>query len=205
MPDILISRFGVGARLFAVLRVTLLGFLFGSSLGANPTVAADTPGCDVGIACRPAGLIRMDTREGPVELGWMGGPYVDEQGSLSVLVGETLSIQLDNVGGILVPRVVDDADADPETTIAISFKQGQIPGRRLDMLMVIDNPFDELLVYKAGMVSPGNFEEVHKTSTCPVGPHISTSEHWQDPILELLLFDFRLEPMPEGEFTLVCE
>lgn len=87
-------------------------------------------------------------------------------------------------------KVVKD-NLKPDTTITLEFQQkkdGKIHER---MSLNVKNPFDKQLNYNAVMNILG-YEEWLETSIIPVFPNISGYEMWNDIIVSLVLYDWKL-------------
>jgi hypothetical protein len=58
--------------------------------------------------------------------------------------------------------------------------------------LIINNPFNDTLIYKAKLYLPAaNYYA--ETSVWPVKPNIPEIEHWKYPIEQILLYDFKLK------------
>jgi len=147
------------------------------------------------VRCRPNTPVRLVVPGGEVVEGlMMMSPYVIDD-VVSVVPGETLYIEGDVegdrfVGLRIVPRV-----ADPARTVIVRFDQRPGgPGHM--MLLTIEQETGRILRYKAG-ISPLGAEDVYATSTCPVRSGIAVFEMWPDPLVHLLLAEFRF--LDEGD------
>ncbi|MBW2276853.1 MAG: hypothetical protein JRF63_05130 [Deltaproteobacteria bacterium] len=141
------------------------------------------------VRCRPNTPVRLAAPSGEVVEGMMMmSPYVIDD-VVSVVPGETLYIEGEVEGDKLVrlrivPRVVEQA-----RTVTVRFDQRPGgPGHM--MLLTIKQETGRVMRYKAG-ISPLGSEDVYATSTCPVQTGIPVMEMWPEPIVHLLLAEFR--------------
>jgi hypothetical protein len=80
----------------------------------------------------------------------------------------------------------------PPGQVAVRFMA--IAGRHA--LLVVENGYDQALVYRARMSRNG---QTRSTDVCVVPPRLGSYEHWPHPIERLTLSDFRLVPWREGQ------
>lgn len=105
---------------------------------------------------------------------------------LSIKPGETFVVHFEPKGDRLTnPKKVDKPPKEPTTpTFAFSKAKGQL-------MLMTRNPYSKNLKFRALMRVKGSDDFV-ETSIFPVIHGLSGLELWQDPIEELILFDFRL-------------
>jgi hypothetical protein len=99
-----------------------------------------------------------------------------------VLAGQTVLIEADVVDGKLVNLVAVDHMTNPAKTISARFEQ--IDGK--GMMLTTNNPFRQWLKFSMSIM-PLDRAELLKTSSCPIGPGISTFEMWPAPIFQVIL------------------
>ncbi len=109
---------------------------------------------------------------------------------VTLFAGETVrllaTIEGDHITNLAPASPSDDASH----TIELSLKQTP---DKVDMMLVIKNPFDRMIKYSAGMqVPPGS--DVIKTSVCTVMAGKEGIETWPHPVFQLILSDFELIP-----------
>ena len=105
---------------------------------------------------------------------------------LSIKLDQKLDVQFSRKGeAISGPKVVDKPQAGVPT-VHIEFKK-QDEG----LMLATQNPFPKSLAFRALMRYKGRTSYV-ETSIVPVGAGLFGIELWQDPIEELVLFDFKL-------------
>ena len=145
---------------------------------AAPAVAAG-PDC-AALTCRPNGQ-----------------PYVNADGSVIVLPGESFAVVFDLKNGqISNPRYAKTAP-DGATAVSISF---QGPDPNYGMMLTVQNPFALPLRYE-GFMDFGD-GDLQATTICTIFPKIAGIESWGDPIKRLVLKDFRVLAANAG---MTCE
>jgi len=95
----------------------------------------------------------------------------------------------------VIPRkgAVDIA-AVPANRLRVTFRQ-EAEGE--EMLLVIQNGFDDPVLYNAGMLVPSQGQPTWvETSVCTIMPNLMAFEHWPHPMLALSLGDFHIEKSP---------
>ncbi len=151
------------------------------------------------VTCRPATKVRLTLQDGQIsEVVVNSKPYVID-GVVSILAGETIYVEAVPHGSTLAGLRFVLAIANPERTLTFQFEQSLGIG----MVLTVTNPFSEPLKYSAGLHRPG-YDEFHRTSICPVMPGTKTWEHWQEPLVQLVLFDFRFVDANDQE-AMVCD
>ena len=182
-------------RLFRILLPSLL------LLSANVAIAADAPSMDdlcqtVLKGCRRNMTVQFRQADGSEYRKFFDVMYppVQNRTLVTVFVGETLRLKA-TVSDDRISELALAADTDSASSvIEISLKQ--MPDKP-DMMLVIRNPFDRLLKYKAAMqVPPAN--DPMATSTCPVLPGKLGIETWPHPVFQVLLSDFHFLPSLES-------
>lgn len=171
-------------------------------LTAPQPVAADQPApaevC-AEVECRPATTVILALGTGEmVRFHVSTRPYVID-GVVSVIAGETIYVEAVPHGSTLAELRFVPAIANPDRTVTLKFEQSLGIG----MVLTVTNPFSEPLKYSAGIHRPG-YDEFHRTSICPVMPGVRTWEHWPEPLVQLLLFDFRFIDANDQE-AMVCD
>lgn len=87
-----------------------------------------------------------------------------------------------------------DIVAVPANRLRVTFRQ-EAEGE--EMLLVIQNGFDDPVLYNAGMlVSDQGQQTWTATSVCTIVEKLMAFEHWPHPILALSLGDFHIEKTP---------
>lgn len=142
------------------------------------------------VACRPSTQVRLVIPGGEVVDGTvMMSPYVVDD-VLSVVPGETLYVEGDVEADRLVRLRVVPAIAAPERTVTVRFSQ-EPGGPGHMMLLTVKQETGRIMRYRAGIAILGT-EDVYDTSTCPVHSGVPVMEMWPDPIVHVLLGEFRL-------------
>ena len=179
-----------------------VSFLVGASSFAQPA----TDGICAEVACRPEQTVTLDVdAEHYIELPVGGTPYAYER-FISLFPGDEFSVRARIVDGEIQSLSFQTDGSVADNSIGVSFSQGKEIGDGLGMLLIVTNPFDRYLRY-AAYIQTLDGEEYGYTSSCPVGPGISTVEQWPYPIIHLVMADVRLLPAPEDgdDGTIVCE
>jgi len=187
--------------------VPTLGYSLALILCAiSPSVLAQEPSLDAICAltyCRPAKTITVNIDPDSFKEIETGGTPIAYGTDINVYSGESVHVEAMMMDGeIKSLQLVDDV-ANPEITISIRF--GPMEDGNFDSMLVIENPFDELLRYEAYISVPNQSDFVY-TSSCPVGPKTSTYEHWPYAVFHLVMTNVRLLPVPTGdEYEITCE
>ena len=105
---------------------------------------------------------------------------------VTIAVGKKLFVQFERKGEVLTrPKVVEAASKEPPTVSFNFIKQGDM------LILATENPFSKDFKFRALMRVEGR-KALAETSIVPVKPKLVNFELWQDPIEELILFDFKL-------------
>ena len=162
--------------------------LFVSVIVPSP-VTANHPSLEeacADMACRPAADVRIKTDYGEyIAVPVASRPYVFH-GLVSIIPGETIYIEAVPQGGILTDLRYVPAVDNPDRTMTLKLEQVA----ELGMVLTVSNPFSKPLKYRAGIHRLG-YEEFHTTSICPVPRGLKSYEHWPEPLIHILLVDFR--------------
>ena len=151
------------------------------------------------VTCRPATKVRLTLQDGQIsEVVVKSKPYVID-GVVSILSGETIYFEAVPHGSTLAGLRFVSAVAIPERTLTFKFEQSLGIG----LVLTVTNPFSEPFKYSAGIHRPG-YEEFHRTSIRPVMRGARSWEHWPEPLVQLVLFDFRLVDANDQE-AMVCD
>ena len=125
-------------------------------------------------------------------------PPVQNKTLVTIFPGETLhlaaTVDGDRISELVPVSVVVDASRTIELTLT------QMPDKP-DMLLMVTNPFDRLLKYRAAIQIPPQSDLI-KTSSCPVLGGKKGIEMWPHPIFQALLSDFQFLPATD---QMVCE
>lgn len=118
--------------------------------------------------------------------------YVINDSIIQIFPGEKLFIEVAEVNGKLSNfRVVNQIN-DKDKTIVVDFQQVTKGKVHEQMILIIDNPFDKQIYYKAKMNLMKNNRWVN-TSVYPVMPRLKSIEMWPDFITSLALVGFELK------------
>lgn len=111
----------------------------------------------------------------------------DLKGKISLHVGTKGTIQFKQQGDVLAePMLVSDPDGNlPGVGVACQMEPKLF-------LLILRNRLSKALRYRAVVRLKGRSEFVETSLIVPVMTGLSSYESWQDPIEELVLFDFQL-------------
>jgi hypothetical protein len=88
----------------------------------------------------------------------------------------------------------EEIRAIPDDVVRITFVQ--LPGEGQDMLLLLENGYDEAMAYQAVITQR---ERSVRTDVCTVIPHRRGVEHWPNRIDRIDLAQVRLTPWREGD------
>lgn len=126
---------------------------------------------------------------------------VIQGGYVFIFPGQTLYIEADaGTAGLTNLRLVPEV-THPEKTLTLVFQQMSDKSRA--MTFSIQNPFDRILKYRAGIMPLEGNAQVYQTSTCPVIPKGGGFETWPQPLFQLVLGEFRFLA-PDAKDAGVC-
>lgn len=181
----------------------LLLFLFAAGCaepvtdtGAPEPTPFDREKTCAALACRPDGKIRLKDENGSeLELPVLKTPYV-HNGVVSIVSGESYFV----TGRIEAGRLVDlrYSESEPKAENALSFEFEQTNN---GMTLIVRSSFPETVKYRAGIQLIGR-TEIYDTSTCPILPAATGYELWPQPIVLIMLADFRILPPGSPQ---ICE
>ena len=105
---------------------------------------------------------------------------------VSITLGKKLEIQFEQSGDALThPKIVEEA-SDKTPTVSIEFlKQGD------NLILATKNPYPKNMKFRAAMRLKGR-TDFRETTIVPVVAKLFSFEAWQDPIEELVLFEYKL-------------
>jgi hypothetical protein len=105
---------------------------------------------------------------------------------VKIKVGEKLIVRFERKGDELTdPKAVKQATADPPTPVFDFNKLDE------SLALTTKNPFSKDLKFRA-LARFKDRKDYFETSIVPVKSGLFSAELWQDPIEELVLFDFKL-------------
>jgi hypothetical protein len=121
-------------------------------------------------------------------------PYVIE-GGVNLFKGDRFGVTL-NVENAAVRAVAYQANIEA-ADITFDFNQRAERGGKAMMVLTIRNRTNHTILIDALMTVPGQ-QNAHATNLLPVGAGLTNYESWPHPIVQLLLFDFRLGEAPNN-------
>lgn len=151
--------------------------------------------------CYPAGPIRVIMDDGTTsefhsEYNW---PIVHE-GFVAIYPGVTLFLAGEIVDGKLADLRVVDEPATPVNVIKLRMHQED---GKPDTYLTVSNFFPQFIKYRAGMMLPTG-DDIRATSSCAVlNNGRSSYEHWPHAIFQLVLTDFHVVDVTDGQ--IVCD
>jgi hypothetical protein len=111
----------------------------------------------------------------------------DLKDTVSLKVGSKGVIQFKQQGdAITEPKLVQNADP-KEPGVTVEFKKNEN-----QLMLALQNQLPKALRYRAAIRLKGRREFVETSLIVPVMAGLYSFESWQDPIEELVLFDFKL-------------
>ena len=152
------------------------------------------------IRCYPPGTIKVIMGDGTTsefhsDYSW---PIVHD-GFVAIYPGVTIFLAGEIVDGKIVNLRVVDEPATPVNVIKLRMHQEDgKPGTYL----TVTNYFPQFIKYRAGMMLPTG-DDIRATSSCAVMNNGRSSyEHWPHPIFQLILTDFHVADVTDGQ--IVC-
>ena len=105
---------------------------------------------------------------------------------VTINVGKKLYVRFEQKGDMLSnPKVVEKADPKTPTLTLDFLKQGDM------LILATKNPFPKNLKFRALTRLKGR-KDSFETSIVPVVANLASFELWQEPIEELVLYEFQL-------------
>jgi hypothetical protein len=157
------------------------------------------PTHDTGTAkdAMPANLDRVARRTADEPIPECEGGHESAlvDGAATIKPGETICLQLEARGNIVVPTSVITAYS-PENTLVLRLWQ-----ENGETFLSLRNPLGGFLRYEASMLLPGQ-SQYQYTSSCPVLSHRLGIEQWPQVVDAIMLKNFKA--LPESE-TMNCQ
>ncbi len=155
--------------------------------------------------CRPDAVltIALDA-DSYVEID-IGGRPIAYGLDINLYLGEEVYIEATLNDGVIDSLEFVETNQNPDRTISVRF--ARMGDDRYDSMLVVENPFDQMLRYRAFIATPDKPEFAY-TSSCPVMPGVSAYEHWPYAIFHIVMAEVHLRPAPESngeEIELTCE
>lgn len=169
--------------------------LLGAPLCVHAQDGADvdpqTDPCAEASACRVVAPLRVESPDGEVTTVDMGMtlPWVT-QGNVLLAPGDAVLVALDEVDGVLIPRLLTTGEA----ALAGELAPGQVRFdfsaiERGNVTLTVSSAFAEPIEYAALKVSLA--DGPNRTSVCTLMPGLMMIEQWPEPIYQLALWGFR--------------
>lgn len=118
--------------------------------------------------------------------------YFVKDNVLQIYPGESLFIEAELNDNIIASMKVVKKNINPSKTIVVNFAQNVSDRENKGMMLQVSNPFNSNLNYDAMMYIVGKNRWI-KTSIIPIKPKLKNFEMWNDPIITLVLNNWRLE------------
>lgn len=146
--------------------------------------------------------VNLTMRDGSVYKRTFDPPIpIIQRGVVTVFAGQTVNVEaVANKNGKLVKLHLVSEVTHPQHTMTFKLSQTSSGGGP-SMMLIVHNPFDRLLEYKAD-IQPLADRNFHHTSICPVYSGIDGIVYWPDPIFQVRLSGFRLA---SGKTGVVCK
>jgi hypothetical protein len=129
--------------------------------------------------------------ERAIEYQVPASPYVVAPGAVQLYPGEELLLECTLESKSIVGFEVVDVPRHPKRTLIVYFKQVKKNDGQLVMILYVENPFEENLGFDmiAFPLSKGGWVE---QEAWPIEAGGAGSELWDEPVLTLTLYNFRL-------------
>ena len=161
------------------------------AVNAQDDAAPLSESCSDSSACRVVPTLRVEKPDGEVSMVDMGMtlPWVTE-GNVLLVPGDAVLIELVELDGVLIPRLVDVGEA----VVDAEPGKGQIlfvfsSIERGVVMLTVSSAFAEPVEYAAMKVSLA--DGPNRTSVCTLAPGVPVIEQWSEPIYQLALWGFR--------------
>ena len=118
-------------------------------------------------------------------------PYFVKDDILQIYSGEKIFVEVEIKKKKILSMKVVDKNLNKDKTLIIELSQETKDNKHELMMLIITNPFKYNLEYKAGMFVVGGKNWVN-TSVIPVRAKLKAFETWRDPIITLVLNDWKL-------------
>ena len=119
----------------------------------------------------------------------VGGIPVAFERDVNLFPGEAVELTVTIENGEIKSLNYDPDSFDSRKVISVRFSQND--EEPYGMMLVVKNPFERYLRYEAFLAVP-NRDGFAYTSSCPVGPGMSTFESWPHPISHIVLTNIHL-------------
>jgi hypothetical protein len=114
-------------------------------------------------------------------------------GNVHIYAGQTIYVEADMSKGKLTGLRLVQTLKHPDKTLILRLTQQTKSKEKTSMLLLIYNPFDKNLKYHAHIVSLDDVDDSgNKTITCPVKVKNTAAEIWPNPLVQVILKDFKL-------------
>ncbi|MGG5505804.1 MULTISPECIES: hypothetical protein [unclassified Myroides] len=119
-------------------------------------------------------------------------PYFVAPNTLQLFCNEKVWVECEIEGNAIQSMKVVEQNNHPTRTIEIELTQEASDRTRIQTILVVKNPFDQKLKYKAMMFTPTH-QDWAKTSILPVEPKLLGYEMWPHAIVTLVLDNWKLK------------
>jgi hypothetical protein len=157
------------------------------------------------IMCRPSQPVNLKlSEEETLDITVRFPTPIIADGLVTVYPGETVYVEatVDPDGWLTDLKAVAE-NRKPKSTLTFHLWQEPDIGDGLGMLLTVNSPFGQIIKYRLGMMLPDG-GDLYSTSSCPLRPGITVSEHWPHPIFQIVATDFRLVA-DDSEGATTCE
>jgi len=118
-------------------------------------------------------------------------PYFVKDKILQIYPGEKLFIEVDKTNNSIDSMKVVKENINPNKTITVELTQNVKDRKSESMILMVINPFDKDLEYKARMYIVGHNKWI-QTNVLPVKSKLTGYETWSDVIITIVLSDWKL-------------
>jgi hypothetical protein len=153
--------------------------------------------------CRRAEAVHLRIPNAPdlVEETTLHTPYDNRQlGAIFILVGETLSFEMEEKAWGPADMHLVEKVAHPERTVTVKLEQRPELADGYGMRLTISNPFGKALKYSVRQVRPGSGQAPEDVvGLCPALPHGESVKTWPYPLRMTMIANLSFVPTEHAE------
>ena len=139
------------------------------------------------VAKRPKTKVTLKLDKGKVNVEFPSVAYVMEDGSISIIPGETFFIEFDIVNETLVRPKYSKNNRDSSKTLKLSMLQSKD-----GTILIIDNGFSKPIIADCFVQYYGT-NKLIKSNILPVLPRMGSAEGWDNRVCFILLRNIRFQ------------
>jgi hypothetical protein len=119
-------------------------------------------------------------------------PYFVKDKTLQIFSSEKINVEIEIKNDTIFSMKVVDKNINPDKTITITFEQITEGRKPVRTQLTVSNPVNKVLNYDALMYTVDSKRWL-KTSIMAIYPNLQGIELWNDKIITLVLYNWRLE------------